>query len=234
MQNDYEKLQQSAISAQEDCKKVLQQKIVELKDEKEELQCQWVTTLDSLEKRQKSSKKTIDDLFVSLRISQLERAELTAKLEKQVEIHEEEKTKRSDLETQLLASIQSVDRQLVERSTSIIESLASLQVSIEDGMAADERNSSVEECLTQLRQLRATPFLTSKDVQKAEAMLRFMQKGFDTRIDGLSSSIQVNVCSTATLEESIAEQLRKLRTEIMEFEKITAENWQAQETTEVL
>ncbi|KAH7074084.1 hypothetical protein FB567DRAFT_189548 [Paraphoma chrysanthemicola] len=234
LQNDYEKLQKSAISSQKDCKKVLQQKIVELESEKEDLRRQWAITLDTIEKRQKSSKKTIDDLFVNLRVSQLKRGELTKKLDEQVEMLKKEKAKRSDLEKQLLASIQSVDRQLVERSTSIIESLASLQVSIEDSMVADERSSSIEECLTQLRQLRATPFLTSKDVQKAEAMLRFMQKDFDTRIDGLSTSIQGNVCSTQSLEGSIAEQLRKLRTEMMDFERITADNRQAQETTEVL
>jgi hypothetical protein len=176
LQKDYEKLQKSAVSFQDECKRVLQHKIAEIESEKEALRHESETALDTLARSQKSLKVTVDDLYVMLTISQSKRKDLAESLNQQVRMYEDEKAKRSDLEMEILASVQGVERQLDDRSTVLVEKLVSLQASVHDATAGNAKDSAVQECLAALRKLQVTPFLTTKDVQKAEGMLRFVQE----------------------------------------------------------
>jgi hypothetical protein len=174
LQKDYEKLQKSAVRLQEDCNKTLQKKIDEVESEKKALLQGLEATLGALTKSQTSLKKTVDEFYVSIVISESKRNDLAEDLSKQITMYEEEKRKREDLEKQLLSSVQSVQRQLGDGSTALNEKLAVMQTSIENVAARDGQDSGVQECLSVLQKLQSTPFLTRKDVQKAEGMLRFV------------------------------------------------------------
>jgi hypothetical protein len=169
------KLQKSAVLLQDDCKKTLQKKIAEVESEKQSLRRDFEATLEVLGKGQKSLKDTVDEVYVRVIISESKRKDLAEDLSKQIAMYEEEKRKRDDLEKQLLSSVQSVQRQLGDGSTALNEKLATLQTSVEDVAARDGQDLRVEECLAALQKLQSTPFLTARDVQKAEGMLRFVR-----------------------------------------------------------
>tara|TARA_R110002003_G_scaffold62_9_gene5627 strand:+ start:10378 stop:12816 length:2439 start_codon:yes stop_codon:yes gene_type:complete len=61
-----------------------------------------------------------------------------------------------------------------------------------------------------------------------------MTNSFDGRLDALVNSIQNQICSTGTMKAFITEGLRKLRTEILDFDRVTAESRQAQQTSDIL
>jgi hypothetical protein len=176
LQKDYQKLQKSASILQDDCKKTLQQKIAEVESEKDSLRHEFEMTLEALAKSQKNLRETIDDLYVRLVISESKRKDLAENLNKKVAMYEEEKRKRDELEKQLLCSFQNIQRQLDDGSTALTEKLSNLQTSIDGFAAVQEHDSGVQDCLVVLQKLKTTPFLTIKDVQKAEGMLRFVHK----------------------------------------------------------
>jgi len=174
LQKDYEKLQKSAVRLQEDCEKALQKKIAEVESEKNALQQSLEATLNALTTGHRSLKKTVDDFYVSIIISESKRKDLAEDLSKRTTMYEQEKGKRENLEKQLLSSIQSVQRQLGDGSTTLNEKLAVMQTSMENVAARDGQDSAVQECLAVLQKLQNTSFLTPKDVRKAEGMLRFV------------------------------------------------------------
>jgi hypothetical protein len=178
LQTDHEKLQRSAVAYREVCKEALQQRIAEVENEKQSLQREFDATLDSLAKGQRSSKSTVDEIYMRYIISESKRKELAENLTKQVTLYEEEKTRRKDLENKLLPSFQNLQLQLGNRSAQLIEKLEGLQNSV-DGMACElGQDFGVQECLHALRKLQGVPFLTTKDVEKAERMLRFVRDGY--------------------------------------------------------
>jgi hypothetical protein len=94
-------------------------------------------------------------------------------------LYEEEKTRRKDLETKLWPSFQNLHCQLENRSAQLIEKLEGLQSSV-DGVACElGQDSRIQKCLRALRKVQDVPLLTTKDVQKAEGMLRFIHDGYD-------------------------------------------------------
>ena len=177
LQKDYEKLQKSVATFQEECKKTLRQAIAEVEIEKNDLRRDFETTLNTVSKSQKNLKQTIDDLYVRLIISESKRKDLAENMSKQVAMYEEEKSKRNDIEKQLLSSVQSVQRQLGDHSTQFVEKLESLQALVESGQTEDRPDSSAHKCLVVLKQLQSIPFITTKDLGKVASMLRFVHEG---------------------------------------------------------
>jgi uncharacterized protein YhaN len=152
----------------------IQQKTAEIDREKKTLQHELMVTLDTLERGQRNLKATVDDLYVRLRISQSKRADLEENLNKQIALCEEEKSKRSDLEKQVSSSVQNIQRQLGGGSTQLSEKLEALQTSVDGVVQDNKQDPRIEECVTVLQKLWHVPFVTSRDVLKAEGMLRFM------------------------------------------------------------
>jgi hypothetical protein len=177
LQKDHEKLQKSVVTIQNECKKALQKNIAELEQEKKSLLRQFNTTLATLEKGQKNLKGTVDELYVDLRISQSKRTDLEENLTKQIIMYEEEKSKRNDLEKRILPSVQTVQRQLEDRSTQLIRSLDTLRKSVDGVIAEKETGASLQECLDTLHEIQARPSLTSKDLERSEGMLRVVHNG---------------------------------------------------------
>jgi hypothetical protein len=177
LQTDYEKLQKSASTHKDESEKVLREKIDELEDEKQSLRGQLNVTLDAVGKGQRRLKETVNELDSRLELSELKRRLLAENLSRQTCMYEEEKTKRTDLERQLLSSIQSMQHELKTHSANLIEKLETMQTSV-DGVASEmNQETGVQECLGVLRELQKTPFLTLKDGQRAENMLRFTHEG---------------------------------------------------------
>jgi uncharacterized coiled-coil DUF342 family protein len=174
LQKDHEKLQRCLVALQDECKKVLEEKVAEVEHEKKSLLLEFNNTLDILGKGQKKLKGTVDDLYVRLRISESKRRDLTENMTKQIAMYEEEKARRNDLESQLFPSIRNVQRQLEDRSTQITGSISTLQNSINKAASGLGQDTSLQECIETLRKFQKTPFLTVKDGQKSEGMLRFM------------------------------------------------------------
>jgi hypothetical protein len=177
LQKDHEKIQKSVVTLRDECKKALQEKIAEVELEKQSLLRDLTAILEASEKSKKNSMKTTDELYVELTISQSKRKDLTENLEKQVAMYEEERAKRYDLESRLLPSVQNVQRQLDDRSTQLANSLDTLRKSTEGAASRQGTDASINECVEILRKFEATPFLTSKDVEKSERMLRFVNDG---------------------------------------------------------
>ncbi|KAF2026580.1 hypothetical protein EK21DRAFT_115636 [Setomelanomma holmii] len=234
LQKDYEKLQKSATSTQDECRKVLKHKIAEIENEKEALRHDLELTLDTVTKGQKSMKNTIDDLYFRLFISESKRKEHAESLSQQGKMYEQERNKRLDLEKQLLASVQSVERQVNDRSTAVNEKLDVIQTSIEGVTSAKDNDTSSKECLAALRELQRTPFLTAKDVRKAEGMLRFFHQNFDTKLNTVVKVVRDRACEVESIEATITNQLHDLRAEMLRFDKVAADSRQAQQTSDVL
>jgi chromosome segregation ATPase len=174
---DHENLQVSAIAYKDACQKVSQQKVDDMESEKKALQSQFDVTLDILEKRQRTLKDTIGELCKRLEFSDVRRRALAERLGMRNCMYEDEKNKRIKLEDQFLSSIQSMQQQIMDGSANLTGRLETLQTSV-DGVASElTRETDIQECLDVLRKLQKTQFLTSKDGQKAESMLRFINEG---------------------------------------------------------
>jgi hypothetical protein len=176
LQKDHEKLHKSTVAFQDECKETMQQKIAEVESEKISLQREFEMTLETLARGQRNLRVTVDDLYMQLKKSRSNEQNLAENLRKQVEIYEEEKLKRFNLEAQLLRSVQGVERQFDDRSTQLIEKLETLQTSVGSMTHGNEHISGIQECLDILQKLQNIPFFTSKDVQKAEGMLQFVRE----------------------------------------------------------
>jgi hypothetical protein len=176
LQKDYEKLQKSFTTLQDQSKKTLQAKIAEIESEKDALRREFEATTDILAKNQKNLKSTVEDLYIRFTISDSKKKDLAENLSKQEAMYEEERRKRDDLEKQLLSGVQNMQRQLGDSSTALFDKLKLLQSSVNNLAAADDQDVAIKECLAVLRTLQSTPFLTAKDMQKAEGMLRFVHE----------------------------------------------------------
>jgi hypothetical protein len=176
LQKDYENLQKSVTTSWDQSKKTLQTKIAEIENEKDVLRREFEATTDALAKSQRKMKSVIDDLYIRYVISESKKKDLAEKLIKQEAVCEEERRKRDDVEKQLLSGVQSVQRQLGDSSTALVEKIELLQSSVNKLAEGDDHNTEIKECLAVVRSLQLTPFLNSKDVQKAEGMLRFVHE----------------------------------------------------------
>jgi hypothetical protein len=176
LQKDYENLQKSVTTSRDQSKKTLQTKIAEIENEKDVLRREFEATTDALAKSQRKMKSVIDDLYIRYVISESKKKDLAEKLIKQEAVCEEERRKRDDVEKQLLSGVQSVQRQLGDSSTALVEKIELLQSSVNKLAEGDDHDTEIKECLAVARSLQLTPFLNSKDVQKAEGMLRFVHE----------------------------------------------------------
>lgn len=176
LQKDYEMCQKSALAFQKQNKQVLQDKIAELVKEKASLQDAIDSTIESFTNARKKMMKTIEETHMHYVITLSMKKDLGERLSEQARMYEEEKCRRTELEKQLLPSLQSMQRQLSQSSASLIDKLSNLDISLQSRAAKDRDDCGVKDCLQILQKLDSMPFLTSQDFQKAEGMLRFIQE----------------------------------------------------------
>lgn len=174
LQKDYEELQKLVCSFQRENKRTLQEKIAEIEREKESLRCMFEVATDASMKSQTNMKSMLEELYTRWIISESEKKGLAENLENQKSVYEDEKKKRDNLEKQLLSSVLAVQKQLGDAFIPLTGKLTQIQVSVDSFAADDKRDAGVKECLDALKQIQTAPFLTLKDVQKAERILRSM------------------------------------------------------------
>lgn len=176
MDNDYRRLKKDTETHHKNCKQELEKKIKEIESEKTTLLQEFSTMIGSFDKGQKSMKATLDECFIRLQLSDFKKKNLAEQLSKQNALLEEEKKRRTNLEQQILPSLQNFQRHLEDSHAALSEKLGSIQTSEGDTAADKERDACLKECIDSLRSLQATPLLTAKDFQKAESMLRFVHE----------------------------------------------------------
>ena len=174
LQRDHEKLQQSTVDIHEQSRKALQVQIAQVVKEKEDLQAGLETMIASCEKTQKNMLKTMHEIQFRYVTTLSRENDLKIRLNERMTMYEEEKHRRAELEQQLLPSVQTMQRQLSESFATLVKKISGLQASMETQTAESSRDSIVKECLLILQQLQSLPLLTSKDVRKAEGMLRYL------------------------------------------------------------
>ncbi|KAI4685944.1 uncharacterized protein J4E88_003781 [Alternaria novae-zelandiae] len=222
LQQDYEKLQKSATSFQKQSQMTLTEKITELEDEKKTLYHECETAVDKLAATQQKMKSALDDVYGRFIISESKRIDLIENLGKRDAEIGDERRKRDDMEKQLLSIVQSIPGQIVDASDTLAKKLESLQTSIEQAPAHDDRDNPIEECLDALRTLQMSPALTAKDIEKMESTL-------DSGLDTLSETIRSEPTPDTELRTFIGERLNSLQEAMLRYDKATTENRKTQE-----
>ncbi|KAF1850209.1 uncharacterized protein K460DRAFT_350291 [Cucurbitaria berberidis CBS 394.84] len=234
LQKDYEKLQKLVTCFHDQSKKTLEEKIAEVESEKSSLRRDFEVTLDVLVKSQKNLRSTAEDLYVRLTNSESKKRDFAEYLSKHTVMYEEERRRRVDLEKQLLSAVQNTQRQLGDVSTALTDKLELLQTAIDGVAIGDDRDVGIKECLVALKKLQATPFITIKDVQKAEGMLRFVGERVDAGLGTLSSAVESKLLPTDEIQVCVKTEMQHLRTEILKYEDVLAEDRKAQESNATL
>ena len=176
IQKDYERLQQSVTAFKNQNTETLRQKIAEIENEKKILRKEVESTLDVLSRSQKKLQETVVYFYMRLEICGSEKANLAQQLYRQNLLYEEERIKRSDLEKNLVSSVQAMQHELGDVSTLLVRSVNDLQSSPLLNHPEENRHHEIEQCLEILQTLQKIHFLTPKDISKAEAMILFTQK----------------------------------------------------------
>jgi len=175
---DYGKLKKSVSKTLEENEKILREKISEVENEREDLREHFEKALEKWSKYQKNMSLTIGDLSLQLTASQLARKGHVESLREQEKILQKEQTKHDALETNLLATMQAMQHQLGENSTVLMSKMEHLQSLVKTAATTESHDPCIKECLTSINKLRTTPFLTVKEVQKAEESLGLLHKRY--------------------------------------------------------
>ncbi len=69
-----------------------------------------------------------------------------------------------------------MQRQINDISNAFVDRLKNLQSSVDNITSPSSPDTRIEECLTLLKSLQMTPFLTAKDVKTTEGMLRHVHE----------------------------------------------------------
>ena len=174
IQKDHEKLQKSMDVSQKENKRALQEQIAELLEERVTLQCGYKLAIDTAMKSQKAMRSTMQELYMHYIMSLEREKNLEVRLNEQVRLYEDEKSRRIELEKYVLPSIQGVQHQLNEGSAVLSDKFGELLAALELRRAEDGNDGDTKECLLILQKLQSMRFLTPDDFQKAEGMLRFL------------------------------------------------------------
>jgi hypothetical protein len=176
LETDHAKIKANVKSYHDECNKVWKEKVGEVTAEKAELEREFSTMIHAVSQSRQSMKQAMVECCHRLELSEHKRITLVQDLKMQHALLEAEKKKSTDLEQQILSSLQAIHGHFENSIGIMIEKLGSIQNSVEDTSADDKRDACLNECLDALKELQAIPFLTAKDAQKAEGMIRFLHE----------------------------------------------------------
>ncbi|KAF2202821.1 hypothetical protein GQ43DRAFT_297989 [Delitschia confertaspora ATCC 74209] len=232
--NDYHKMNKERKTELATYKGVVEKEFSRMRKENSALEDDFHKTIAFVEERHRRMKSVMDDAYMKLRISELEREVLMEELKRRDRFLEDEKKKRVDLEQQVRTSFQGVQRRLEESNRDLFEKLSTIQTSVEVSAANRSQDVCLKKCIEELQGLRSIPFLTLKDVKKAETMLRYAYENLDSQFKHLSTSFGATQISTTNIEASLKQQIQSLRTEILNYEKVNLELQKACQSNELL
>lgn len=172
LQKDHEKF----VVTQKQSEQALRTQVAEVVSEKALLQVEFESAMNSIIKHRKQMMETMNEIYAHYVKSLSRIKDLERQLKEQTSNHGEEKSRRIELENQLLPSLQGLQRQMVEDSAAIVDKVSRFSADLENRMILNGNNCSAEECVQILRKLDSLPLLTTNDVQRAESMLRFVHE----------------------------------------------------------
>jgi hypothetical protein len=174
IQADYEKLQKSTAAFQAQSKRMWQDKINEVEAEKQALHREFEATADSLRQSQRKMKAAVDEMYIRLSTSELEKNALSKRLDLQTARYEEKKNKCDKLEGQTLQLIQRVQGELGDSFTAVTRKLDHLQSRSDQAHADGRFDAAMSQLFEKVKELQATPFLTIRDLGDAEGILQHL------------------------------------------------------------
>jgi hypothetical protein len=177
IQNDHEKLKAEAKVHYKECSQALTDEVHTAQREKTDLENDFQNAINASAESQRSLRKALDDCVFRLELSEATKRSMADQLRERAIILKEEKKKREELEQNMMASLQSVERLVQDTNGTLLDNLGSILTSIENNGAKDSHDLRLQECVDALRNMRETPFLTIKDLEKAQGMLRFVHEG---------------------------------------------------------
>jgi hypothetical protein len=176
VQRDYEKLQKSTDTFQKENKRALQNQIAEILEVRGTLQREYKLATEAASKSQKAMMRTMQETHMHYVMALKREKDLEDRLSEEVRLYEEEKSRRVELEKQVLPSLWGMQRQLKVGSAALSDKLSSLQAALGLHRTENGNNSNTKDCLQILQKLQSLPFLTLNDVRKAEGMLRLLHE----------------------------------------------------------
>ncbi|KAJ4407979.1 hypothetical protein N0V91_003645 [Didymella pomorum] len=234
LQRDHEDMKKSMVTFQKQDKKTLQDQIAQVVKEKEDLQAGLEAMVESCEKSQRSMLKTMHEIQLRYVTALSREHDLKIRLNERMTMYEEEKHRKAELEQQVLPFIQAIQRQLSGSSATLIEKIGGLQASMGGQTTENSRDSTVKKCLLILQQLQSQPPLTSKDVRKAEDMLRYLYEKTDAGLEIVTRGLNENPISIEDIRDCVRDQIQGLQAEILGNNQAIAEDNLAREVNQRL
>ncbi|KAF2713754.1 hypothetical protein K504DRAFT_462253 [Pleomassaria siparia CBS 279.74] len=230
LEHDHEKNRETTKTYHDAVNKAWNEKVAEMEGEKAELRRQTQDTIVALEKSHRSVNRVMVECHEKLLLSEQKKNALVHALLTQDALLESEKRKSAYLEEQIKSTLHNIQEQLEKSNNTVFEKLSSIQTSVSDTTADEARDSCLNKCVDVLNSLRATPFLTVKDTQKAEAMLRFVHESFDLKLGSLSESVKEKSFPSDDLQNFIQIQLAKMKADILQYDEVSAECQKVRQT----
>jgi hypothetical protein len=176
LETDHAKIKASVEIYHRECDESWKEKVDEVTAEKAELEREFLAMINAVNKSRQSMQTAMVECYHELELSEDKRITLVQDLRTMHALLEVEQKRSAGLEQQIISSLQAIHNHLDENNNSVIKKLGGIQSLVEDTTADDKRDTCLKECIETLKNLRATPFLTAKDTQKAEKMLRYLQE----------------------------------------------------------
>jgi hypothetical protein len=176
LETDHAKIKASVKNYHRECDGFWKEKVDEVTAEKAELEREFLAMINAVNKSRHSMQTAMVECYHKLEFSEYKRKTLVQDLRTLHDLLEVEKKRSAGLEQQIISSLQAIHNHLEENNNVVIKKLGGIQSSVEDTTADDKRDTCLNECMEALKNLRATPFLTAKDTQKAEKMLQYLHE----------------------------------------------------------
>jgi hypothetical protein len=177
MEGDYSRLKGQTEAHRKICDKLVKDAIHSLEQEKSALKHEFLQTVEVLGTSQRHMRAAMNDCFSQLMLSESKYRSASKQLQKLTADYDEEKKLRSNLEQQILPTVQAIQISVDENQRVILEKASNVQGAMGDNSPEQqERDTHLRECLEALRSFRSAPILTVNDFRKAEGILQFIHE----------------------------------------------------------
>ncbi|KAJ4322329.1 hypothetical protein N0V94_002438 [Neodidymelliopsis sp. IMI 364377] len=214
LQKDYEKIQKSMTTSQEQNKQALQDQILTITEEKKTLQMSFNSTIDDLTNNRRKMQKTMEEVWMHYVMSLSDKRDLENRINEHVRMYEYEKSRRIDVEEQLLSSLQDTQRQLSESSGTFIDKASTFYTNLKEREAEERNGCGIKDCLEILQKLDAKPLMTADDVRRAESILCSVRQRTNAGFKTLNRTIKERSLTIDSVRDCMRNEAQDLQAEI--------------------
>ncbi|KAK7185919.1 hypothetical protein PSPO01_08169 [Paraphaeosphaeria sporulosa] len=230
MEGDYARLKSQNEVHRKKADKIVKDAVRELEQERSVLQHDLLQTVEVLNTSQRHMKDAMNDCFTQLALSEKKHQSASEELEKVSAEYNADKKRYSELEQQILPTVQAIKNSLDENHRVIFEKAGDIQGSLDDRSAEQERDICVKECLEAIRSLQSVPLLTIRDIRKTEEMIQSMQESIGSNVGSITQSMERIRDPTEAIQSYICSQLRTLRADVLKYEEAIDDCRKAQQS----